>query len=166
MDDPVHGFIGPICTFPLASAARIIGARFRRPLVTFGGFEIDMANKTEYPQLIRVGGHHGSLNGFLYTVFKHFGWEPREHKNVALLHVRVEDAGPQTVAAATSAFFVAKAILSGEGLGGFRVEGMIADHNNVEDMRLRMQQISSYGRGKRSGARRKSNKACIMLILG
>ncbi|KAH9283371.1 Atrial natriuretic peptide receptor 1 [Echinococcus granulosus] len=153
MDDPVHAFIGPVCTFPLASAARIVGARFKRPLVTFGGFEIDLADKTRYPQLTRLGGHHGSLNGFLYTVFTHFGWEPRAHKNIALLHVRVDETtadlegvSPQIVAAAASAFFVAKAILSGGGLGGFRVEGVITDHNNVEDMRQRMKQISSYGR--------------------
>ncbi|KAL5963139.1 Atrial natriuretic peptide receptor 1 [Taenia solium] len=153
MDEPVHAFIGPVCTFPLASAARIVGARFKRPLVTFGGFEIDLADKTRYPQLTRLGGHHGSLNGFLYTIFTHFGWEPRAHKNIALLHVRVDEAtadlegvSPQIVAAAASAFFVAKAILSGGGLGGFRVEGVITDHNNVEDMRQRMQQISSYGR--------------------
>ncbi|VDM35606.1 unnamed protein product [Hydatigera taeniaeformis] len=161
MDDPVHAFIGPVCTFPLASAARIVGARFKRPLVTFGGFEIDLADKIRYPQLTRLGGHHGSLNGFLYTIFTHFGWEPRAHKNIALLHVRVDEAtadlngvSPQIVAAAASAFFVAKAILSGGGLGGFRVEGVITDHNNVEDMRQRMRQISSYGRGKLFGKRK------------
>uniref|UniRef100_A0A5K3FFW0 guanylate cyclase n=1 Tax=Mesocestoides corti TaxID=53468 RepID=A0A5K3FFW0_MESCO len=154
IDDPVHGFIGPVCTFPLASASRIIGSRFKRPLVTFSGFEIDFANKTRYPLLTRVGGHHASLNGFLYAVFTHFGWLPRPYKNIALLHVRVgEDTAnstpgstPQTVAASASAFYAAKAILSGEGMGGFRVEGIITDHDNSEDMLARLKQLSLYGR--------------------
>lgn len=155
MDEPVHGFIGPICTFPLASVARIIGTRFRRPQVSFGGFEVDLADKKTYPQLTRLGGHHVSLNRALNGIFTHFGWEPRAHKNVALLHVRVDEAeaavqgiSRQIVAAAASAFFVAKAVLSGEGLGGFKVEGVISDFNNPEDMRARMRQISFYGRSK------------------
>ncbi len=33
-------------------------------------------------------------------------------------------------------------------MGGFKVEGVITDHNNKEDMRARLRQLSSYGRGK------------------
>lgn len=156
IDEPVNGFIGPVCTFPLASASRITGSRFKRPLVTSGGFETDFADKILYPLLTRLGGHHGSLTGFLQTVFDHYGWQPRSYKNVALLHVRVNQddkrakrtVAPEVVAASASAFFVAKAILSEGAMGGFRVEGVITDHGNIEDMRARLKQLSLYGRGK------------------
>nr|VZI00794.1 unnamed protein product [Spirometra erinaceieuropaei] len=147
LDEPVNAFIGPVCTFPLASATRITGARFKRPLVTYGGSEIDFADKRQYPLLTRLGGHHGSLKGFLYTVFTYFGWKPREYKNVALLHVRVSEeshVSARVRAASTSAFYAAKAILS-EGMR-FRLEGIITEHDNLADMKARMLQLSFYGR--------------------
>ncbi|VDL94645.1 unnamed protein product [Schistocephalus solidus] len=147
LDEPVNGFIGPVCTFPLASATRITGARFKRPLVTYGGSEVDFADKRQYPLLTRLGGHHGSLKGFLYTVFTYFGWKPRGYKNVALLHVRVSEesqVSAQVRAASTSAFYAAKAILS-EGMR-FRVEGIITEHDNFADMKARILQLSLYGR--------------------
>ncbi|VDL62259.1 unnamed protein product [Hymenolepis diminuta] len=153
LDEPVHAFIGPVCTFPLANTARIIGARFRRPLVTFGGFEMELADKVTYPQLTRVGGNYASLNGALKSIFIYFGWQPRPHKNVALLHVQVDPAtaelqgiSKQIVSAAQSAYFAAKSILNEESLGDFKVEGILTQFQNEEDIRARMQQISSYGR--------------------
>ncbi|KAM3173120.1 hypothetical protein ACTXT7_013118 [Hymenolepis weldensis] len=153
LDEPVHAFIGPVCTFPLANTARIIGARFRRPLVTFGGFEMELADKVTYPQLTRVGGNYASLNGALKSIFIYFGWQPRPHKNVALLHVQVDPAtaelqgiSKQIVSAAQSAYFAAKSILNEESLGDFKVEGILTQFQNGEDIRARMQQISSYGR--------------------
>lgn len=151
IDEPVHGFIGPVCTFPLASTTRITGFRFKRPLVTFGGAETDFVDKTKYPLLTRLGGHHGSLKGFLYTVFTYFGWSPRSYKNVALLHLRVTEeeskhVSAQVKAASTSAFYVAKAILS-PGMK-FRIEGIITDHGNIQDMRERLKQLSLNGRSR------------------
>lgn len=154
LDEPVHAFIGPLCTFPLATASRIIGSRFRRPVVTFAGGENDFADKSTYPLLARVGGTYATLIDALNTTFLYFGWKPREHKNIALLHVRVDEAtaesqniSKQIVAASEFAYFIAKSILH-ESFGDFKVEGIITQFGDEDDLRARMRQISYYGRSK------------------
>ncbi|KAL3318150.1 Nitrogen permease regulator 2 [Cichlidogyrus casuarinus] len=139
LDNPVNALIGPLCTSSLAAVNRVAGHRFRLPIVTTLGYELEFGNKTEYPLLTRIGGHYGSMDGLFPSMFRIFGFAPRNYTNLVIMHVK--DRASSNPDSAKPYFYASKAIINFEWKHKF--QAMIVD---LADIRAKLQLASSMAR--------------------